>query len=68
MIGERVERTQIKRKFGNNFQKEVSKICRVSQKLALYKAKIFGIEIQKLAKLGHFMNGVNFIVLMKQIC
>jgi hypothetical protein len=25
MIGERVERTQIKRKFGNNFQKEVRK-------------------------------------------
>jgi hypothetical protein len=48
------------------FRKRWGRVCPISQKLALYKAKIFGTEIQTLANLGHFINGVNFIVLLKQ--
>jgi hypothetical protein len=45
------------------FRKRWGRVWPMSQKLALYKAKIFGTEIQILAKLGHFMNEENLIVL-----
>jgi hypothetical protein len=39
----------------------------MSQNLTLCKAKIFGTEIQILANLGHFVDEVNLIVLMRQL-
>ncbi len=41
MIGERVERTQIKRKFGNNFQKEVGKSMANESKIGTLQGKDF---------------------------